>query len=228
LERLSGNSPFPEKEEKMEKIALTIMSMVLGALLLISPSPALAKAKGATAVPARVQLQLAMRDLWVGHIFWVRNVVLDTHYGDAAAAKVAEKQVVQNAKDIANAISPYYGKPASDKLFKLLAGHYGAIKDYMTATFAGNKAGQTAAVDKLKKNADEIATFLSSANPNWPKATLEAALLAHGGHHIAQIDAISKKDFASEAKTWTAMKDQVYTIADVLANGIVKQFPKKF
>ncbi len=213
----------------MKKIVLTVMSMVLGALLLVVPAPSYAKAKaGTAAVPPKVALQLTLRDLWVGHIFWVRNVVLDTHYGDAAAAKAAEQQVVQNAKDIANSISPYYGRPASDKLFNLLAGHYGAIKDYMTATFAGNKAGQTAAVDKLKKNADEIAAFLSSANPNWPKATLQAALLAHGGHHISQIDEVSKKDFASEAKTWTAMKDQVYTIADVLANGIVKQFPKKF
>lgn len=83
-----------------------------------------------------VELQLALRDLWVGHIFWVRNVVLATKYSDADAAKVAEDKVVENAKAIGDAIAPIYGKEAGDKLFGLLAGHYGAIKDYMTVAIA--------------------------------------------------------------------------------------------
>jgi hypothetical protein len=45
-----------------------------------------------------VDLQLALRDLWAGHIFWVRNMVLTTKYNDADAAKVAEGKVVENAK----------------------------------------------------------------------------------------------------------------------------------
>ena len=175
-----------------------------------------------------VELQLALRDLWVGHIFWVRNVVLATKYNDADAAKVAEGKVVENAKAIGDAIASIYGKEAGDKLFGLLAGHYGAVKDYMTAAFAGNADAKSAAVEKLKKNAEEIATFLSSANPNWPKQTLVGLLMAHGAHHIAQIDQVNTKDFASEAKTWDDMKKHIYVIADALAGGIVKQFPKKF
>ena len=67
--------------------------------------------------------------------FWVRNVSLTTKYGDEEAAKVAEDQVVQNAKEIGNSVVPYYGKEAGDKLFGLLAGHYGAVKNYMNAVF---------------------------------------------------------------------------------------------
>jgi hypothetical protein len=122
---------------------------------------------------------------------------------------------------------PYYGKDAGDMLFTLLAGHDGAVKEYMTAAFANNKDAKTAAIDKMNKNADEIATFLSSANPNWPKPTLLAALSAHGGHHVAQIDAINGKVFATEAKVWNDMKMHIYVIADVLADGIVKQFGTK-
>jgi hypothetical protein len=44
----------------------------------------------------------ALSDLWVGHISWVRNVVLTTKYGDAEAVKVAEEQVVQKGKGLAN------------------------------------------------------------------------------------------------------------------------------
>ena len=35
--------------------------------------------------PTVVNLKSALRELCLGRIFWVRNVVLATHYGDAAA-----------------------------------------------------------------------------------------------------------------------------------------------
>lgn len=207
-----------------------VVVLVATLLTLLVPSYSFAKGKkGMEKHSAKtVELRLALRDLWIGHIFWVRGVVMGTKYDNKDEAKVAEEQVVANAKALAASITPYYGKEAADKLFGLLAGHYGAIKDYMNASFSGNKEAKDSAVDKLKKNADEIATFLSSANPNWSKDALLSALIAHGGHHIAQIDEINAKDFSGEAKTWDAMKNHVYVIADVLANGIVKQFPKKF
>ena len=201
--------------------------LVLLTLVLIVVSPAYAKEKMEPMKAA--ELQMTLRDLWVGHIFWVRSVVFATFYGDTDAAKVAEDNVVSNAKDIGAAVGSFYGKEAGDKLFGLLAGHYGAIKEYLTAAIAGNQAGKDAAVEKLKKNATEIAEFLHGANPkNWPKDTLVSLLMAHGGHHIAQIDAVTAKNFGTEATTWEAMKKHIYAIADALAGGIVKQFPKKF
>jgi len=169
-----------------------------------------------------------MRDLWVGHIFWVRNVVVDTFAGNKNSATVAEKEVVANAKQIAAAIEPYYGKAASDKLFGLLAGHYGALKEYLDATAAGSKAKQDAAVKNLTGNATEIAKFLSGANPNLPFDTLNGLLLAHGGHHIQEIQQLKSKQYAQEAQTWEAMKKHMYVIADALAGAIAKQFAAKF
>ncbi len=208
-----------------------IMSLAIVAIMLLAPSISLAQGKGegAKLTPKAVDLRLALRSLWGDHIFWVRNVILSTKLGDKKAVKVAEEQAVQNAKDIASAIVPYYGKEAGDKLFTLLAGHYGAIKDCMNAAFSNNEKAMDAGKDKMMKNADEIAAFLSSANPkNWPKDALVSALAAHGGYHMAQINEINAKNFSAEAKTWEAMQNQVYQIADVLADGIVKQFPQKF
>jgi hypothetical protein len=170
----------------------------------------------------------ALRDLWVGHIFWVRNVAVDTFAGNKKAAAAAEKEVVANAKQIAAAIEPYYGNAASEKLFGLLAGHYGAVKQYLEATAAGSKAKQDAAVKNLTGNAGEIAKFLSGANPNLPFDTLNGLLLAHGGHHIQEIQQLKNKQYAEEAQTWEAMKKHMYVIADALAGAIAKQFPTKF
>lgn len=204
--------------------------VLIPAILLMAASPVLAHERhmAGQESPKAVELRQGLRDLWVGHIFWVRNVALMTKQGDEAGAKVAEENVVANARAIADAIIPVYGKPAADTLFGLLAGHYGAVKEYMTAAYAGNKAGKDAAGEKIKANATDIAGFLSSANPNWPKETLVSLLFAHGGHHMAQIDELAARDYAAEARTWSAMNGHMLMIADALAQGIVKQFPKKF
>ncbi len=215
-------------EIEMRTKYLQVFVFALALSLAFTTAPALAK-KQVEARPAKaVELRQALRDLWVDHIFWVRNVVLSSKYGDAEAAKAAESNVVQNAKTIAGSIVPFYGKQAGDKLFELLAGHYGAVKKYMTATFANDKAGMNAARGEIMENANQIAVFLSSANPNWPRQTLESLLTTHGAHHMTQIELINRKDFSSEAVNWETMKEHMYMIADALAGGIVKQFPKKF
>jgi hypothetical protein len=170
----------------------------------------------------------ALRDLWTDHIFWIRNVVMATADKNAAERKTAEAQVVANAKQIAGAIEPYYGKAASDQLFTLLAGHWGAIRAYLDATYAGDSAGANKAQKDLNDNAVAIATFLSSANPNWPKATLVSLLTTHGAHHIAQILDVHAGDYDKEAINWAVMRMHMNTIADALAGGIAKQFPDKF
>jgi hypothetical protein len=191
--------------------------------------PHAAMKDGVSVLPVKLtDTRAAQRDLWIGHVFWVRNVVDATFEGDAAAAKTAEAQVVANAKAIAGSIEPFYGKAASEKLFTLLAGHWGAIKGYLDATHAGDKPAADAAFKDLLKNADEIAAFLGGANPNLPVDVLKGLLTAHGSHHVQQIGEFKAKQFDAEAKTWAAMTQHMYVIADALADGIAKQFPDKF
>ena len=175
-----------------------------------------------------VQTGAAVRDLWVDHIFWTRNVVLATFAKNDAEAKAAEQQAVANAKAIAGAIEPFYGAGAKDALFKLLAGHYGAVKQYLLATASGDASGQSKATEALTKNAEEIAVFLSKANPNLAKDDVQGLLLAHGGHHIQQIQELKAGKYEAEAKTWADMKAHMYVIADALTQALAKQFASKF
>ncbi len=170
----------------------------------------------------------ALRDLWIGHVFWIRNVVVAELAGDASAQQVAEKQVVANAQSIAASIEPFYGPAAKEKLFTLLANHYGPVKAYLDASIAENGGKQAEATSKLIGNAGEIASFLSSANPYLPKDTVEGLLQAHGGHHIVQIQQLQAKDYAGEAQTWADMSQHMYVISDAIAGALAKQFPAKF
>jgi len=170
------------------------------------------------------QTAAALRDLWVGHIFWVRNAALATFNKNDAALKAAEQQAVANAESIAAAIEPFYGAAAKDSLFKLLAGHYGAVKAYLVATAGNDASAQSQATESLTSNAAEIASFLSKANPNLPKDTMNGLLLAHGGHHIQQIQQLKDLNYGAEAKTWEEMKVHMYVIADAMADALAKQF----
>jgi hypothetical protein len=182
----------------------------------------------ATADSAALTTRLALRDLWVEHVFWVRNYVVANQDGQKKQAEAAATAVVSNAKAIANSIAPLYGQPAADQLLELLAGHWSAVKHYSDASVAKDDAGKKAAVSDLTRNAKGIAKFLSSANPNLPEDALVNILSAHGGHHVAQVDQLSKGDFAGEANTWEAMRKHMLVLADTLTAALVKQFPDKF
>ena len=212
------------------RLSPSILPVLFAATLLAAPA---AHAEMEMSAPPAGSAKLAatdaaLRSLWGNHIFWVRNVVLATLAKNTAEAKVAEGEVVADAHGIADAIKPFYGDAAGEALFGLLAGHYGTIKAYLTATAAGDKQGQETATADLLANADKIATFLSGANPNLPKDAVLGMLQAHGGHHIGQIQQLKAGRYAEEAKTWAEMQAHMNMIADALTGAIAKQFPDKF
>ena len=211
----------------MQKFILPTALFLSLAMPFSAAGAAGAPAPAATAPMKATALKTALEDLWVGHIDAVRKVVVAEIGDDTAGTKNAEAGVVANAQAIADAVAGFYGKPAGEKLLTLLKAHYGAIKAYLDETVAKDPAGQQSATDKLTSNADEIAAFLSGANPYLPKATLTEMLLMHASQHIAQIQQLAAKDKAAEAKTRVAMKKHIIAIADALAAAIAKQFPKK-
>jgi hypothetical protein len=157
----------------------------------------------------------------------VRNVSVAVIEKNPSAMKAAEQQVVANAQSIADLIEPFYGVAAKNDFFELLVEHYGAIKAYLQATTSGESLAQDVATRSLTANADELAEFLSKANPYLPKDALRGLLLAHGGHHLQQIQQLKDRQFQAEANTWDEMKDHVYQIADATAAALAKQFNKR-
>lgn len=170
----------------------------------------------------------ALRDLWVGHIFWTRYVVLNNATHNPEARDAAEEEVVANARQIASTMTPFYGEAAAEELFSLLDINYGAVKEYSEATVAGNTRRQDAALIRLASNADDIAVFLNNVNPYLPRDTVRGLIAAHGTHHVLQINQCKEKEYAHLGATWPIMRQHVYAIADAMTTALVKQFPSKF
>ena len=179
--------------------------------------------------PARVEeMKQTLRDLWVGHIFWVRHVVSNIATNDPEERDAAEKEVVTNTKQIAHTMVPFYGEVASEKFYRLLDGNIDAVREYSEATVAENKQQQDAALAHLAANADEIADFLSHLNPYLQKDTVRALIATHGAHHVLQIKQYKAKNYAPLGATWPMMRQHIYVIADTLTTALTKQFPSKF
>jgi len=179
--------------------------------------------------PARVaEMQQTLRDLWVGHIFWVRHVVSNIATSDSEERDAAQKEVVTNTKQIAQTITPFYGEVASEKFYRLLDGNIGAVEEYSEATAAGNKRQQNAALAHLASNAEEIADFLSHLNPYLQKDIVRSLIETHVAHHVLQINQYKAKDYAPLGAMWPMMRQHVYVFADTLTTALAKQFPSKF
>ncbi len=214
---------------------IAVPCLVLGAALALparapaqTPAPAAKSSHGASmhSQPAGA-LQLAMRKLWEEHIVFTRNYIISGLAGLEDAGKVAER-LLRNQDDIGNAVKTYYGDEAGKKLSALLRDHILIAADIVTAAKAGNNDAVTKGEKKWHENADEIASFLSGANPNWPKATLTDMLYKHLDFTTAEVVSRGKKDWVADIEAYDKGHDHMLMFADALTDGIVKQFPKKF
>jgi len=179
--------------------------------------------------PARVtEMKKDFRDLWLGHIYWVQHAVLDNAKNSQAERAAVKKEIDSNTKQIASAITPFYGEARSQQFLNLLDLNISAVREYSEATVAGNKSQQDAALVRLASNADDFGAFFSSINPHLSESTVRGLIAAHGAHHVLQINQYQKKDYAHLDETWKMMREHVYVIADTLTEALVKQFPGKF
>lgn len=215
-------------------LPLSGLALLLCASFACTAAPAVshdghASAKGAAATPAPAapKLQAALRALWHGHVVHSRDYALAVHARRPAQARQAAAAVVANARQLADAVAGFYGKPAGERMLALLAGHWGAVQALTDARFANDRAAQDRALATLTGNAAEIARFLAGANPNLPEPAVRGLLTAHGAHHYAQVQQIMAGDRAAEQATWTAMQQHMDAIADALAGAIARQFPDR-
>jgi hypothetical protein len=168
-----------------------------------------------------------MRKLWSDHVFWTRLYIVAAAANDPSA-QTASARLLRNQEDIGNAIVPYYGAAAGAKLTDLLKQHILIAVDLVGAAKAGDNAKVADADRRWHANADEIATFLSGANPNWPKATVLSMLNQHLALTTQEATARLQGRWADDASAFDAIYNEILTMSDALADGIVKQFPSRF
>ncbi len=135
---------------------------------------------------------------------------------------------MKNQEDIGNAIVPYYGREAGDKLTALLKQHILIAVDVVSAAKANDQAKLKDASAKWQQNASEIAAFLSQATSNWPAPALTEAMSMHLQTTTREVVDRLRKNYDDDVRAFDAVYDHILHMADVLADGIIKQFPDRF
>jgi hypothetical protein len=169
-----------------------------------------------------------MRKLWEDHITWTRLFIISA-VGDLPDKAATTERLLQNQVDIGNAIKPYYGDAAGEKLTALLKEHITTAAELVAAA----KAGETAKMEEARRrwyaNADEIATFLSTTNPKaWPQAEMKQMMREHLDMTTSEVVARLHTDWAADVRAYENIHGQILRMADMLSAGIINQFPKKF
>jgi len=170
----------------------------------------------------------AMRKLWEDHITWTRLYIV-SFAADLPDTDAVAQRLLQNQTDIGNAIRPFYGDAAGDQLTQLLTAHIQGAVDILKAAKAGDTAAMQTASDKWYANANDIATFLNGANPdNWPLDDLKSEMKMHLDLTLGEAKAHLAGNAAEDIKAYDDVHNEILGMADVLSDGIIKQFPDKF
>ena len=175
-----------------------------------------------------VALRSGMDKLWEDHITWTRIVIVDFAAG-LPDLPTAEARLLRNQADIGNAIKPYYGRAAGNKLTRLLRTHILEAVPVLQAAKAGDKAKLTQALNAWYANAHQIAAFLSKANPhNWRLAMTDKMMKQHLTLTTNEAVARLQGNWRADVTAYDQVHAEILEMSHMLSNGIIRQFPSRF
>jgi len=175
-----------------------------------------------------VALRMDMRKLWEDHITWTRLAIISLTT-DSPDTQATVDRLLQNQTDIGNAVKPYYGKAAGNELTRQLRAHILIAADVIAAAKAGDSAKLADAQARWVKNADQIAAVLHSVNShNWPLGEMKEMMHRHLDLTTQEAVARLQGNWSADVAAYDKVHGQILQMADMLSEGIIKQFPARF
>lgn len=221
----------------VSRVIRTLVVGVLGAVVLAGTFAIGASTHGATnasasmhdgALQNRVAFNQQMRKLWEDHITWTRLYIVSAAAGLPDQSATATR-LFQNQVDIGNAIKPFYGDSAGNQLTSLLHDHIALAAELVADAKAGDSAGVAQVSAAWYANGNQIAEFLNSANPNnWPLDQMKAMMKTHLDLTLKEAVDRLNGNFTSDIADYEQVHLEILSMADMLSDGIITQFPQKF
>jgi hypothetical protein len=186
--------------------------------------PAVASARTAE----QVRFHDRMRTLWEDHITWTRLAIVsfaaDLPDFDRTAARL-----LRNQTDLGNAVKPYYGHRAGNRLTALLKEHIAGAVELLKAAKAGDNAAFASAKTAWNRNGRQIARFLSRANPRFlPFTAVNPMMNEHLDQTLAEAAHRLSGDFTADIRDYEHIHHHILRMADAISGAIMKQFPSRF
>lgn len=171
------------------------------------------------------QLRLDMQHVWLDHVALTHFVIISLSKR-LPDAKANLDRLLKNQAEIGALFKPYYGATKANKLTALLKEHITIAGKLIVAVRERRRAEAIRLGDLWYKNADTIAAFLNSANPkNWPLATMKSIMREHLDLTAKEANAYLQGNYKQSLSFYDQVHNQIMKMAEMLAEGINKQFP---
>jgi hypothetical protein len=176
----------------------------------------------------QVKFHDGMRKLWEDHITWTRLAIV-SFAGGLPDLQATEARLLANQTDIGNAIKPYYGRAAGNRLTALLKQHILGAVDLLVAAKSGDKSAITKASTAWYANGNQIGDFLHSANPrSWSRSAMRSMMKIHLDETLKEAQDRLTGKFAADVRDYDAVHRHILEMADMLSSGIMREFPQRF
>lgn len=170
------------------------------------------------------ELRQDLRKLWEDHVTWTRLVIVSSVAGLPDLGPTTQR-LLRNQDDIGNAIRPFYGDAAADRLAGLLRAHILGAAEVLAAAKAGDASRLESAKSAWYRNGEEIAAFLAGANPHWPLADMRAMMRTHLDLTLQEaVDQLQGR-YAESVADYDRVHQEILEMSDMLSDGLVRQFP---
>ncbi len=169
------------------------------------------------------ELSNTLRELWTEHVLWTRFFIVSTAFKLPDLPFVTDR-LLQNPGDFAKVLSVFYGKDIAKKFEKLLTEHLLIAAELVNALKACKHAKAEALRKKWFANAKDIAEFLACINPYWNERTWKELLFEHLRLTEEEAELYLDCRFEKSIRVYDKIQDQALEMADVMTNGIVRQF----
>lgn len=176
---------------------------------------------------AELDIMNKMRQLWEEHVAWTRMTILSMAAGTADVEAVTNR-LLRNPDDFAAELRPLYGNDKATKFRDLFKEHLVTAAQLIKAAKAGDSKAVADIENKWYKNADEIAATLAIMNPYWSENEWKRMLHEHLS--LTKSEAVERlgHNFAADIRLYDEIQNQALKMADMMSQGIIRQFPNRF
>lgn len=180
-------------------------------------------------VTSKIQTDLSnyIRMFWEQHVVWIRLTIISMVFG-LPDVELVTKRLLRNPKDFESLLKPLYGDKIASRFSELFTSHLVIASELVKAAKNGDNSAVEDAEKRWYANADEIAAFLASINRNWSQKNWKEMLHEHLTLTKAEAVNMLTGKYAEGISVFEQIEKQALEMADVMTQGIIKQFPHKF
>lgn len=176
-----------------------------------------------------VQLKMEMRELISDHLFWQRMYIYSLHFGawDNNKAEI-EWRYFTSQNNLRTVLKRYYSEDSVEGFGRNFLDCGKLLAEYADASKRDSSISKADIERRLNEDYKEIGVIFNRANMDWKKDDVSMIFSKYFNLFLPEIAYQLQNSGSVSVKLCDATSNQGILLADMLADGIVRQYPDKF